>query len=436
MADKTQQLLKPTMVVASPNEQVAVKDVYENEGVLKPVNTYVEKSKVINKAEDYIAPKPQPTEEQMYEMGKKARNASPEELKELFKQGYNPHADLKQQHLSARQKLEAKRRAPVTPATLNKIKAAPNAKDAKKRVGKVVSGGWGGIDGLTGSMQTTLLGDMLIKEAKSIDLHDLYSDAVNSKDKFDKMSMEDYAKVVAEKVDGVTGTNMSESLVQLDGVNKLITCDPLDLDSMQDILGSMTGTENFLGIVDVSAVTSTMSTVLKFANDWGLPGLVKQGLKAVKDKELKLKMLKNATLTASLRGDISLTKYYARELDEEANSMMGDIADGHKYALFTISHQVCINLLTRYKICNEDQDKDYSTLGNELIEFLDSLDRNWVGTHNADPFIFNDFNRASKDALKVLLRTKYSAAAAVVPYCKPLSANAVIQKTFPQLLIW
>lgn len=432
MAEKTQSLLKPTMVIAGPNDQVVVKDVYTEEGVLKPTNTYVEKSEVISNAQDYIKPKANAGKD----LALSSTNS--QDLESLFKKGYDPYTRENIQNRIDSEKNAALKDYNDTNSVVNNLMTKPASKDAKSRLSSVMGNGYGSVDTLTGSLKTTLVGEVLASNSKDgkVNLGNIFTDVKNSSDRYQSMSPMEIARKVSKAADNGFNSHLTDVITQMDGVDKLVNCDPLDLKSMQSILEDMTGSSNLLGIVDIGAVTGTMATVLKFANDWGLPGLVKNALGAVKDKELKLKMLKNATIAASLKGDIHLTKYYAKELDDEANSLVGSVSSGDDYALSTISDRVCLNLLRKYKIVKEDIERDYPTLGNELIAYLTFLDSNWTGAAESNPFYFGNLTYASRDALKVMLRTKYAAQAAITPFCKQRTSNDIIRDTFPHLLVW
>lgn len=394
MAERSQELLKPTMVVTGPNDPTIVKDVYEQEGVLDKINNYVEKSPTLGMAEKYVSNLSDEATGVLGDIGKLGEN-------------FTPNAD----------------------GVRNLLKGT---KGIQERIKGVLNSGYGSIEQLSDNLKTSLIGEVVNQVGINPQIEDVYQAWQNGD--FDDMSVGDYASTIIGAAAEVNGIDASGMLVQIDGIQKLVNCDPSDLKSMQSILEDMTGNGNLFGIIDTSALTGTLSTVLRFANDWGLPQLAKHAIDKIDDYELKLKSLKSAAISASLHGDVGLTKFYTDELDDKANNIPGTIMGMSKYSVGTIAHQLCDNLISHYRIPS-DNDKTMGELGNELISYLDYLDVGWmeVGAKYTD---FNALSRASKDALRVLVYTKYAAPASIAQYCKQEPVDNTIRRTFPQLLDW
>lgn len=392
MAEQKQVPLKPTMVATAPTDKVAVKDVYEEKGSLSKINQYVSDSPTLSKASDYL----------------KGVVDKVDDVNgiDLSSGDFIPNADGVKDLLK-------------------------NSGNIQTRIKDTLSGGYGSLSELTDNLKTSLIGEVVSSVGINPEIANAYKFYENGS--FDGMSVSDYAATIVGAAGKANGLDVTNILVQIDGVQKLVECDPFDLKSMASILTDMTGNSELFSFLDVGAITGTLSTVLQFANDWSIPELVKHALDSVDDYELKLKMLKNSAISASVKGDVKLTKYYVDELEDKCDNIP-DITGISKYGVDTIAHMLCTNLIRHYRI-NEKDKYSKPQYGNELIAFLTRLNPYWIHTDN-EVFNFNDLSLASKDALDVLRYTEYRAPATVAQFAKQRSADDVIRATFPQLLVW
>lgn len=390
---KTQSLLKPTMVVTGPKDTVVVKDVYEQSGEIKPVNSYVKKDASIASASSYIATN-------------------------------KPKVDFKPADLTGG--------GNANKGAVSQLMTA--SKPIQSRVKHIVSdGNYGTLEGLTDKLKTSLVGDVI--DASTAE-HKPINSIAKSLSGGDKLSVDDYAKTITKDANKVSNTNDAGTIVHINNITKIVKSDPFDVKGIQTILQGMAKEDTSMDIVDIAAVAGTVATVLKFANEWGIPSLVKAAMGSIKDKNLKLRMLKNAALTASLSGDINLTKFYTKELEDESKDITSFLPTVSNHTLATIAHTLCSNLIRHYRITKDDANKEYPVLATELIAYLDELNPNWTGPLINDTFYFKELTYASKDAITILLRSKYAAQTSVLHLLGTSTVSAIINRTFPKLLSW
>lgn len=290
------------------------------------------------------------------------------------------------------------------------------AKDVGSQIKDSLQGGFANYEDLTDSLKVDLVSGVVGQYGITTDMvNNLLENGVSLPDP------EDLIGPGVDLVENLTGyMGLSNLEVQIDGVKKLINCDPSDLRGMSNILEGLTGKTDLLGIIDIGALTSTVSTVMKFADKWNVPELVNIAIDKVEDVKLQKELLLKGALTASRSGSLPLTKYYTDKLGGYDSNLVRGNAD-----------TLIKSLLQNYRIVEEDQDKSNTRLGDSLYEYCVSL------IHDAFPDMgetdiadLSYLVNVSKPAQTVLGASSHRL---YMFDLKPNSCDNIIREFFPNL---
>lgn len=301
-----------------------------------------------------------------------------------------------------------------------------SAKDVTDRIKDTLSGDYGSFSELGDNLKKDLVSGVVagagldpnfVNNLMSLDPDDLIPSA------------DELIGPGAELIHNLTGLDTSSLEVQIDGVKEILNCNPKDLKGIASILDSLTGNTGLLGIVDIGSLTSTISTVMKFADKWNIPKFVDIAIDTVDDKKLKRDMLVKGALSAAAGGNLPLTKYYT---DKLSDASLSDSLFDFKGSLTDNSTEIVTRILKNYRIANEDKNKSDTRLGDELYDFCNDLVPGILPSTSSIPETvdYDVFTTLSSDAKRVLSTSSYGL---YIFNIKKESVRDIIPQFFPLL---
>lgn len=192
-------------------------------------------------------------------------------------------------------------------------------------------------------------------------------------------------------ISNLTGKNNEESAIILNGVKTIIeNKDVRDVDDFVNLMGSFTGNEALLEVLDLQAEAAVLGDLLKQASDLGILDAVDIILEKVRDDKMRRAILLDNLMNYVMWSDLDMVNKTIEHVGNE--KIMA------KYP------NIVNSILQYYKFKTTSDSTKLEGYKDELLNTINTLDDEWavadrnrVATSDLSPFA-----NASKSSIKVL----------------------------------
>ena len=195
-----------------------------------------------------------------------------------------------------------------------------------------------------------------------------------------------------------------------------------DATSIVDLVNKMAGNSKLIELLDLGTEAGLITTVTDKLLEWNVIEVVDNIIDKMRDSKAKNEALEMVTLKAAMRGNLSQTKHFAEKMGQSRS--------------YAIREDIISALISCFNF-NDDDNRPYGVIGNELIAFFAWMDPMWDKDQQKQSFTsLKYYILASSDAKEVLNFTEQREFAAAGSIIKYKDIPGVVRETFPELIVW